>query len=491
VTTSLTISARFVLQTYHGAGRPDRLLDWPPSPFRLYQALTRSALEAVPEGDERDRRLAALRWLECLPPPVILAPVAREACGRVAAGPNNDGDRLMASAARGATITTNDEAAEKTLLRIPEATFADVPVSWRWEAEAPSPEIIEVISEAVTGITCIGRGTDLTICRAEWGTPPPTDRSRVRWLPTDRRRGNDWLRVPIDGSIEALEARHREKLQVVRGASVHPVGSLSSGFREVVYVRSTLHTPPEFSLWDLMLPGSGGTRRASFTPSLYSSRLAANLRHALGQAAMAAGWPDELVRVGVHGHRHGDSDAKGITSLDGNRIGIVAAPTRTHYDGQVKVDVIRRMMLWCPDPDLHRLAANLVPGLILRDMNSEDALAELREPMAGDSHRRQYSSPSKTWATVTPMAVPEGRTERMVRLELGFAGLPRDLVSEAEIETMVDPFVVGAEHASQYRAPSKVGGRLVHCRITFPEPVSGPIIAGGGRFRGIGLFAPA
>ena len=60
---ALVISVRLLDDRYHGNGT------WPPSPFRLFQALVAAAYTG---STASDTETAALRWLEQLPPPVVL-----------------------------------------------------------------------------------------------------------------------------------------------------------------------------------------------------------------------------------------------------------------------------------------------------------------------------------------------------------------------------------------------------------------------------------
>src|SRR5579884_710843 len=82
---ALLISVRFHEGRYHGAG------DWPPSPARLFQALVAGAARGgVLSGEDA----AALRWLEDLKPPIIVAPAARAGRGFRNYVPNNDLDAV-------------------------------------------------------------------------------------------------------------------------------------------------------------------------------------------------------------------------------------------------------------------------------------------------------------------------------------------------------------------------------------------------------------
>jgi CRISPR-associated protein Csb2 len=75
----LLIQCRYIAHSYSGVrqnrdGRDE--LDWPPAPARLHQALIAATLANLPDaliGAYSDRILDALRWLETLPPPDIMA----------------------------------------------------------------------------------------------------------------------------------------------------------------------------------------------------------------------------------------------------------------------------------------------------------------------------------------------------------------------------------------------------------------------------------
>ena len=57
---ALLIEVRLLGERYHGAG------DWPPSPFRLFQALVAGAYGGRWRGGTGRRKDAAFRWLEGL-----------------------------------------------------------------------------------------------------------------------------------------------------------------------------------------------------------------------------------------------------------------------------------------------------------------------------------------------------------------------------------------------------------------------------------------
>ncbi|HHN68271.1 MAG TPA: type I-U CRISPR-associated protein Cas5/Cas6, partial [Thermopetrobacter sp.] len=81
----LAIFVHLLAARWHG------LPEWPPAPFRLFQALLAAAARGA-EVTEADAE--ALRRLERLPPPVILAPVAVPGRAHTAYVPNNDLDAV-------------------------------------------------------------------------------------------------------------------------------------------------------------------------------------------------------------------------------------------------------------------------------------------------------------------------------------------------------------------------------------------------------------
>ena len=111
---------------YHGA-------EWPPAPWRVYQAMV--------AGSDFERRRnpaleTALRHLEALPAPVVTAPrasVPRLVTARV---PDNDGDRVLALAAKGKRCAAREKEAKLGSLRTRRARrFAGV-VTYEWAATA-------------------------------------------------------------------------------------------------------------------------------------------------------------------------------------------------------------------------------------------------------------------------------------------------------------------------------------------------------------------
>src|SRR3954469_15818816 len=88
--TYLLLTVRFLDDRYHGLLDRDGPPEWPPSPFRLFQAL----VAGVASRGELDSALGeSLAWVQTLDPPMVVAPRSR--AGQVVTRfvPNNDGDK--------------------------------------------------------------------------------------------------------------------------------------------------------------------------------------------------------------------------------------------------------------------------------------------------------------------------------------------------------------------------------------------------------------
>ncbi|MDA8337594.1 MAG: type I-U CRISPR-associated protein Csb2 [Peptococcaceae bacterium] len=70
--TDILIVTVIYLDKYHGK-------EWPPSPFRCFQALIAAAKTGYRRVQWSPEKEDALRWLESLPPPTIIATPARPA----------------------------------------------------------------------------------------------------------------------------------------------------------------------------------------------------------------------------------------------------------------------------------------------------------------------------------------------------------------------------------------------------------------------------
>ena len=109
-----------------------------------------------------------------------------------------------------------------------------------------------------------------------------------------------------------------------------------------------------------------------------------------------------------------------------------------------------------------------------------------------------WTHAARRWATVTPIVFdrhPKGsdkerQAEQMVEEACERIGLPHPvdaILSQVSLH-------IGVPHSRSFPAMRRKSdnGRLQHLHtvVTFPEPVTGPVILGAGRYRGYGLCRP-
>jgi len=107
---------------------------------------------------------------------------------------------------------------------------------------------------------------------------------------------------------------------------------------------------------------------------------------------------------------------------------------------------------------------------------------------------RVWSSPSATWASVTPILLdrfPKRHlpVEEILAAACERAGLPRP----AELHHGPFSETHGVSPVSEFRLLRSKGESPrwgVHAKLRFDEPVRGPLLLGAGRFFGLGLLKP-
>jgi CRISPR-associated protein Csb2 len=117
-----------------------------------------------------------------------------------------------------------------------------------------------------------------------------------------------------------------------------------------------------------------------------------------------------------------------------------------------------------------------------------------------DGAVRPYLETGTCWQTVTPL-VTHGKTtrggrqkgkfdrrkaEKLILHALAKVGLPEP----ARMHYQSAPFRRSGRAAREYRVPHHLSGlSRFHVSVEFPQPVSGPVLAGVGSHFGLGLFA--
>lgn len=499
----LVLSFRFLSPWFHGRG-DEGAPEWPPSPLRAFQAVVAASARAGTLAATR----SALTWLEQRPAPILIAPEATEsAAGYRLSVPHNAMDLVGKQWSKG---DEGNAAEHRTMKNVrPSRLPEDAVVHYAWPLEGDETATSALIT-AARGVVALGWGVDLVVGdgAAVDGAQLATLSAPLKtWEP--RSDGRCELRAPKAGTLADLDRRHEAFLARTSLAdpTLRPPPALST-FAITRYARSDQRPAPVVAAFTLMRVESDNFR--AFDPVRRGMAVAGMLRHAVRTAAEHTGWPEERVRDSVMGHGAGDEP----------RLLLVPVPSiEPRGAGAQTVGAVRRVLLFSTDSRTADIAwaKRTLGGVDLIDEKTGEVQAVLAATIEKDRVLKHYVGDSTTWTTVTPMVLPghddpgglrdklrkvkgsdeqkallerlAKRREALVRKALRHAGLGDELAFSAAIETRETGFIAGVEKASRYAVPSHLTKfPRLHVRLTWQQPVVGPLCIGRGRFSGLGLF---
>ncbi len=496
--TALVIDVHLLDVRWHGTG------DWPPSPFRLYQALVAGAYGGRWRSEDDGARLdEAFEWLERLEAPAIVAPVSSRPSAVTYYVPDNDLD------AEGNDPRNVGNIRSKKMLR--SRLLGDPSLRYIWsvpDGDTTHAEDVVVISER---LHLFGRGVDGAFARGAVRSDASLDDLADEIgghvsLPSasgERRAGEVALPCPDRGSLASLHTRFAANQ---RRFVSRPAGR---GRMEIAFVQ----------------PPKARSRMVAFDRPLRA--IVFELRSAADDTTFASVRLEDasLIAVGVRNllaERLAPLDdsefdvtrmvlGRGITDADRpKRLQIVPLPSIGHR--ATNAAIRRVVVMLSPDcaaaeSDVRwALAGRIIPSLATTDVTT----GEVRGPrLVGTDeddmlvHYGIRRNGSHRWSTVTPIVVPRvvrrGRvtgSERLKTMETSSAAISaalRHAGIEARavlIQTQVEPFSPRGALASAF-APDRFDRRqLVHATITFDRAIAGPIVLGDGRWLGLGVMRP-
>ncbi|HOM48348.1 MAG TPA: type I-U CRISPR-associated protein Csb2, partial [Candidatus Hydrogenedentes bacterium] len=190
---TLCITLHFLDGQFHGQG--DQGPEWPPSPFRLFQAMLAASSRNGYSADD------TLQWLERLAPPEILAPPIQEARVWRTYVPNNDSDKIL---------DRQDRLAEKVIR--PVYILGSDPVCYLWKIMQDELDVASKVAQHARLVSALGWGIDLVTVNGEILSPEEADTL------INTNTGHHWrtvadssnrLRCPKPGSLADLRAAYR------------------------------------------------------------------------------------------------------------------------------------------------------------------------------------------------------------------------------------------------------------------------------------------
>lgn len=488
---------------YHGLG-DNRSPEWPPSPMRLFSALTAGAFGGRWAVEDRAAKDAAFRWLEQLPPPVIATPHAVKGMPTGTYVPNNDIDSV------GGDLSRVGEIRGAIKLFHPHIFDAETPILYVWPLETDNVEA-EAVCALSDRLYALGRGIDMAYARAKVVDAQEAQarlsaHGGVVSRPVVSGKGQR-LNCPQGGSFDSLVRRHEGSLQRfaehrdgrTRRTVFRQAGNIEA--RSVLYGQSTTHL-----IYELRYSEDANEGEFYALSPDRGLNLAIEVREHL-VAVMSQAFPD----------RAGDAERfirgrKDASEADkARRLRFLPLPSIGH---QHTAQAVRRLAIEIPtgfpfNTDDIDWALN---GL---NHNSDGEVQPwvLTPPETNESGRRveadmlkNYSQPSRRWRTVTPVALSaspvghhenggqrarrQGKAVASLRNALRHAGFDPARIA---ISVRQEAYQRHGLPAARYHYPPDArfhADALYHAELSFAEPVEGPLLIGRGAFLGLGLFEP-
>ena len=443
-----------------GDGDNPRAPEWPPHPARVF-----SALRSVAETDE----LPLLRELEQLPPPLIHA---------AALAPHSSIRAYVVTNAREHKGGNQNHPARTSGLMERVRSFPSDPrIQFIW------PDDRDLSDDTLTGLDLmarrvpyLGRSTSPVMLAfrkvAEFGPLPGLS----IFEPTDHDQAEYDIRVPFPGYLDELNSLHeldQPSWQASSSHARHPYrlkrdendaavpAAAESAYPDLIVLRFMDHRPP-------------GNLVGLFTAAL-RTKVMSQTENPL---------PPALHGHGFDGHPHVaylGLPFAGFKHADGHLLALaVAIPG---LDRAERRRILRGIL--GTDPD--RIVDLQVPGFrrVFGLRYSPD------EPLPVGATAERWIRPARRWVSVTPLVLDrypkKGDLAPAVVRSIQQAGLPAPVT----VELSTQPLTPGAAHLTPKELPLRARGRLYrHVRMTFEHPVTGPVLAGAGRYFGVGLFAP-
>ena len=515
----LIIQCRYIAHSYSGV-RHDRTgrdeLDWPPAPARLHQALISVTLANLPDSlraTYSDKIFDALRWLETLPPPEII--VSRLAADRdyqrhlLVAMPHNSpakrGDFSSPHLDLAPVFHATPEHGGNLLAAY---RWAGDPVEFRRNAELHLPALQDVTAK----LRYMGRAEDRVECEVRWhadGDDSPISESLEIWRPASNAEDLRLQTARPNSTQELMDEFKKAESRIERG-SKRPARLF---LHEQSYARDDAEglLPAHVAVFQIFRDTNNPDQAPEVCDAVNAHRWRSPLRALACRLAKDADrWNDpSLANELISGH----VASGGRTQQP--HLAFVPLPSLSLHgkaDGRVR----RFALLGYADnvagaASIYRTLAACLDG---EEIEPGYRLQLIDEPFRNDKVWPLYARASRSWVSVTPLAIDRGykvpthapdgtplsSNERhlrrqaewtqLVRASLRHIRLPPDVVDSCQVQLTASPLLPATERAERYRAKDE-RAPFMHARIEFSRPVRGPLLMGDRRYQGFGLFIPA
>ncbi len=451
--------------------------DWPPQPDRLFSALVASWAARGKQLEERK----ALEWLEQQAPPRVVASLAelrREA--KVFVPPNDD------SSGSPTILPTRRKRQER---RFPAAVPHDSVVRFGWNTEPDEP-VIRALDALARDTSYLGHSASLVRCHVrmidDLGAAHAARRGLYRGRLADLERAFKTGDRPKPGEV------------VIRAEPTAIAATESSFGADWIVFSHAEGTPPDpvataiaaKTLIKTVQAGYGEGRTPAWVSGHAPDGTPLSIPHLAAVPLLDMGWTWSQGRMmglalvlpralEAASRRARDPNAARTAPDDEAALleetGLFRALAKQNADNRGGLKLELRM-----------------PGGALWTVTREAA------PSPASLKPWRYLKPSRTWASLTPIALDRypkaaGDLENIIAEACIRIGLPRPEKIVAGSHSAVTGSVSACRSRRSpawtgWQLPGALAGRrLTHAVISFAEPVGGPVILGAGRFAGLGL----
>jgi CRISPR-associated protein Csb2 len=480
--------------------------EWPPSPLRAFQALV-DAVASLQNADATTRPMVdRLRVLSnCASPAIVGSPAICAKSFRLSV-PNNDLDACAKLWVRGREPVKPHRPQDlRTMKKVSSVLLKPLPGDganvWYLYKIGERNDFLDsdlrLFKTVARSVTHLGWGIDMVAADAEI-----LDDVQVaalpgeRWNPSPDSSGVA-LRVPTNGTLDALHERHTAFLNRLSADGFTPVPPLTA-FKTVYYRRPTDPLKRPYACFQLLTPDGNQFR----SPQEKLIHIHGMVRH-LAIQTMARTRPDDTPDDWVETYVRGK----------------VGKPDRPHRQfsylplpsiGHAHVDPsIRRVLIVAPVGDrqwLDFLSVRLL-GQQLRPDPAYPSLSGpapiLAPPQPSPMLQNRYLGSSDVWASVTPVILPGHddnnpvKTQKLLTKCLIQAGIEVPCTFEWRSQSWFPRSCSahktdrGGRPQGYFRPKHLLHQPAMHVRITFANQYrfNGPLAIGAGRHCGLGVFA--
>ena len=258
----LCIEVRLLHRRYHGRG------GWPPTPLRLFQAITAGGLSGRWTVEDRPATEAALRWLEGLGAPArVIGPAGRNLRPYRLAVPNNQADRHIPALRKGARFDDLLRQ-DKELKQVQPIAVDPQPLVYAWEVGAEQNPQAEAARTVVRRLVALGTGLDHAVADVRLCAEPPGATGLMEY---------DIREAACAGTLDSLIARHQAELNRLSG------GGLRENLPPIRLGVSRPRPPPAALLFSLRTPSEAEIEQSMPVAPEASAVLAYAIRQELAR----------------------------------------------------------------------------------------------------------------------------------------------------------------------------------------------------------------